>query len=78
MISVENFDKLIHQGRSFEDYFRYVDAQAEEAPVTASPGLTDDEGPDSLENSENSADSESPESSEISESPESPGPTITE
>ncbi len=41
MISVENFDKLIRQGRSFEDYFRYVDSKAEEEPVTASPGLTD-------------------------------------
>jgi tetratricopeptide (TPR) repeat protein len=37
MISVENFDKLIQQGRSFEEYFRYVDAQAEEQPVTAGP-----------------------------------------
>ncbi|WP_300301719.1 tetratricopeptide repeat protein [uncultured Muribaculum sp.] len=47
MISVENFNKLIHQGRSFEDYFRYVDAQAEEQPVTASPGLTDSPPKDS-------------------------------
>ncbi len=47
MISVENFDKLIHQGRSFEDYFRYVDAKAEEEPVTASPGLTDEGSEDS-------------------------------
>ena len=50
MISVDNFDKLIRQGRSFEDYFRYVDSKAEEEPVTASPGLTDsshDEIPDS-------------------------------
>ncbi|MCM1503774.1 MAG: tetratricopeptide repeat protein [Muribaculum sp.] len=42
MISVKNFDTLLHQGRTFEDYFRYVDEQASEAPVTAAPGRVDD------------------------------------
>ena len=76
MISVENFDKLIHQGRSFEDYFRYVDAKAEEEPVTASPGLTDEGSEDSenSENSENSEISDSSENSYSSEHSEAPGP----
>ena len=43
MISVKNFDTLLHQGRTFEDYFRYVDEQASETPVTASPGRIDDD-----------------------------------
>ncbi len=42
MISVKNFETLLHQGRTFEDYFRYVDEQASEAPVTAAPGSIDD------------------------------------
>lgn len=41
MISVKNFDTLLHQGRTFEDYFRYVDEQAAESPVTAAPGNID-------------------------------------
>ncbi len=44
MISVKNFETLIRQGRTFEDYFRYVDSQAAEQPVTAAPGsLSDDD-----------------------------------
>lgn len=35
MISVDDFNKLIHQGRSFEDYFRYVDTHAYRKPVAA-------------------------------------------
>ena len=68
MISVENFDKLIHQGRSFEDYFRYVDSQAEEQPVTASPGLTDSVP----QNAGEPADGEMP--PEAPEEPEGDGP----
>lgn len=41
MISVKNFDTLLHQGRTFEDYFRYVDEQATESPVIAAPGNID-------------------------------------
>ncbi len=43
MISVKNFDTLLHQGRSFEEYFRYVDEQAAEIPVTAGPGNLEDD-----------------------------------
>ncbi|MCM1020645.1 MAG: tetratricopeptide repeat protein [Muribaculaceae bacterium] len=44
MISVKNFETLIKQGRTFEDYFRYVDQQAAQQPVTAAPGsLSDDD-----------------------------------
>ena len=39
MISVKNFDTLLQQGRTFEEYFRYVDEQAAEAPVKGGPGL---------------------------------------
>lgn len=38
MISVKNFDTLLRQGRTFEDYFRYVDEQAAEGPVMTAPG----------------------------------------
>ncbi|MBQ8773973.1 MAG: hypothetical protein IJZ17_05840, partial [Muribaculaceae bacterium] len=38
MISVSNFNTLIQQGSSFEEYFRYVDEQAAEEPVVAGPG----------------------------------------
>lgn len=38
MISVDNFDTLLREGRAFEDYFRYVDNEASKAPVTAAPG----------------------------------------
>lgn len=43
MISVKNFDTLLQQGRTFEEYFRYVDEQAAEAPVEGGPGLADDD-----------------------------------
>ena len=46
MISVKNFDTLLHQGRTFEDYFRYVDMQASEAPVVAGPGNVEDDDAD--------------------------------
>lgn len=38
MISVKNFDTLLQHGSTFEDYFRYVDEQAAEAPVVTAPG----------------------------------------
>lgn len=38
MISVDNFETLLREGRAFEDYFRYVDSEAAKAPVTAAPG----------------------------------------
>lgn len=38
MISVDNFETLLREGRAFEDYFRYVDNEASKAPVTAAPG----------------------------------------
>lgn len=43
MISVKNFETLIRQGRTFEDYFRFVDQQAAEEPVTAGPGQLPDD-----------------------------------
>lgn len=46
MISVKNFDTLLHQGRTFEDYFRYVDMQASEAPVVAGPGNVENDDAD--------------------------------
>lgn len=38
MISEKNFDTLLQHGSTFEDYFRYVDEQAAEAPVVTAPG----------------------------------------
>lgn len=43
MISVKNFDTLLQQGRTFEEYFRYVDQQAAEAPVNSGPGLVEED-----------------------------------
>ncbi|MCM1332316.1 MAG: tetratricopeptide repeat protein [Bacteroides sp.] len=43
MISVKNFDTLLQHGRTFEEYFRYVDEQAAEAPVGGGPGLADED-----------------------------------
>lgn len=43
MISVKNFDTLLQHGRTFEEYFRYVDEQAAEAPVEGGPGLADED-----------------------------------
>lgn len=43
MISVSNFNTLIQQGSSFEEYFRYVDEQAAEEPVVAGPGNLENE-----------------------------------
>lgn len=43
MISVKNFETLIRQGRTFEDYFQFVDQQAAEEPVTAGPGQLPDD-----------------------------------
>lgn len=37
MISVKNFDTLVQHGRSFEEYFQYVDEQAAENPVSTGP-----------------------------------------
>lgn len=41
MISEKNFDTLLQHGKTFDDYFRWVDSQAAEAPVTAAPGSLD-------------------------------------
>lgn len=38
MISEKNFETLLQHGSTFEDYFRYVDEQAAEAPVVTAPG----------------------------------------
>jgi len=43
MISVKNFDTLLQHGRTFEEYFRYVDEQAAEAPVEGGPGLAEED-----------------------------------
>lgn len=42
MISESDFDKLLHGGLTFDDYFRYVDGEAADRPVVAGPGLNDD------------------------------------
>ncbi len=37
MISVDDFNRLVNEGRSFDDYFRYVDERSAESPVVAGP-----------------------------------------
>ncbi len=39
MISVDDFNRLVNEGRSFDDYFRYVDERSAESPVVAGPVL---------------------------------------
>lgn len=75
MISKANFELLLREGRSFEEYFRFEQEQtaAETEEKVVGPGMTMPPGPDnsdSSENLDNSDSSENPESPE--ESPESP------
>ena len=83
MISKYNFELLLKEGRSFEEYFRFEEnAMAEEAVETAMEGTSEDaDGPETSEESgqpdlsENPDDpkiSENPEEAEITELPESP------
>ncbi len=37
MISVDDFNRLVNEGRSFDDYFRYVDERSAESPVVTGP-----------------------------------------
>ena len=75
MISKHNFELLLKEGRSFEEYFRFEEnAMAEEAVEDAMEGAEDEaddseETPDT-ELTEDSEPSENPEASEISENPE--------
>ena len=69
MISKHNFELLLKEGRSFEEYFRFEEsAMAEEAVDAALEGET--ESTDEPEDSEPSEVSELPEESEVSELPE--------
>ena len=70
MISVENFQKLLTEGRSFEEYFR----AEEEAAVHATEAAVVPEEPEE-EPSENSEPSESSENSESSEPAEPSQPS---
>ncbi|MDE6057965.1 MAG: hypothetical protein K2F93_08110, partial [Muribaculaceae bacterium] len=73
MISKHNFELLLKEGRSFEEYFRFEEnAMAEEAVDAALEGETD--STDEPEDSEPSEVSELPEESEQSDNmnPEEP------
>ena len=71
MISKHNFELLLKEGRSFEEYFRFEEnAMAEEAEAAALEEAEDSENPEDSEESENSEDSEDLEDSENSENPE--------
>ncbi|MDE6379455.1 MAG: tetratricopeptide repeat protein [Muribaculaceae bacterium] len=80
MISKHNFELLLKEGRSFEEYFRFEEnAMAEEAEAAALEEAEDSENPEDSEESENSEDSEDsdnpetpldPESQESTENPE--------
>ena len=79
MISKHNFELLLKEGRSFEEYFRFEEsAMTEEAVDAAMEGSTEaseeeaSEESEQSENSEISEQSEEPENSEISEQSEEP------
>ena len=78
MISKANFELLLREGRSFEEYFRFEQEQtaAETEEKVVGPGMTMPPGPDNSDNSDNSENSESPESPESPE--ESPAPSSEE
>ncbi len=80
MISKYNFELLLKEGRSFEEYFRFEEnAMAEEAVETALEGADLEEESEEPGTSENSEESENFESSENSEPSEISEPTeITE
>lgn len=71
MISKYNFELLLKEGRSFEEYFRFEEnAMAEEAVETALEGADLEEESEGSETSENSEESETFENSENSENSE--------
>lgn len=73
MISKANFELLLREGRSFEEYFRFEQEQtaAETEEKVVGPGMTMPPGPDNSDNSDNSENPESPESPEESPAPSS-------
>lgn len=77
VISVSNFDILIKQGRSFEEYFRYIGQKSVEAThEQVLPTEIFGEMP-SASDGEPAADSQEPSESEISESTETTDNTST-
>ena len=79
MISKANFELLLREGRSFEEYFRFEQEQtaAETEEKVVGPGMTMPPGPDNSDSSENpESPEESPESPEAPE--ESPAPSSEE
>ena len=71
MISKHNFELLLKEGRSFEEYFRFEEnAMSEEAVETALEAAEETELSEQSENSEISEESEESESSEPSETSE--------
>ena len=73
MISKANFELLLREGRSFEEYFRFEQEQtaAETEEKVVGPGMTMPPGPDNSDSSDNSDNSENPESPEESPAPSS-------
>lgn len=78
MISKANFELLLREGRSFEEYFRFEQEQtaAETEEKVVGPGMTMPPGPDNSDNSDNSENPENPENPESPE--ESPAPSSEE
>lgn len=75
MISKANFELLLREGRSFEEYFRFEQEQtaAETEEKVVGPGMTMPPGPDNSDNSENP---ENPEESPAPSSEEAESPSI--
>ena len=78
MISKANFELLLREGRSFEEYFRFEQEQtaAETEEKVVGPGMTMPPGPDNSDNSDNSENPESPEESPAPSSEEAESPSI--
>ena len=78
MISKANFELLLREGRSFEEYFRFEQEQtaAETEEKVVGPGMTMPPGPDNSENPENPENPESPEESPAPSSEEAESPSI--
>lgn len=82
MISKANFELLLREGRSFEEYFRFEQEQtaAETEEKVVGPGMTMPPGPDNSDSSENPESPEespgSPEESPAHSSEEAESPSI--
>ncbi len=72
-ISAANFEKMINEGRTFDDYFRYLE---EQNYVDAQAGLLQPEEIETLEEADQAAQSDLSDQPEQPEQPEQPKPAV--